>query len=338
MRQARIAASAVATVVAFSTCYQAESDRCPSGQFVCPPGWTCAINDRNKEICVRPTCGNGRLDPGELCDDGNTSAGDGCSTDCSSTEICGNAIVDADLGEVCDDGNRASGDGCSSDCRSGEGCGNGLADPGETCDDGNLSDEDNCTTTCQVAFCGDGFTNNSGTPDGGRKEHCDDGNTSTCGTCNSSCTVNQISAATGRITAVDGTRLVDGETFTISDGNVSKLFELDVDGGVAPGHIPVLFSGRNAGQVASEIAAGITGSALNLQVSTTGNDVNLANPWAGGSGNQPITETVADPGFAVVGLFGGTGRDCPVGTGCTTDLDCVPGRVCSGPAGGKTCQ
>lgn len=32
-------------------------------------------------MCV-PTCGNNVLDPGETCDDGNTTPGDGCFSDC----------------------------------------------------------------------------------------------------------------------------------------------------------------------------------------------------------------------------------------------------------------
>ncbi len=31
----------------------------------------------------RPLCGNGRLDPGEVCDDGNRNDGDGCASFCS---------------------------------------------------------------------------------------------------------------------------------------------------------------------------------------------------------------------------------------------------------------
>ncbi len=34
--------------------------------------------------CTAPTCGDGRLDAGEVCDDGNTKGGDGCSADCRS--------------------------------------------------------------------------------------------------------------------------------------------------------------------------------------------------------------------------------------------------------------
>lgn len=60
------------------------------------------------------TCGDGVLDPGELCDDGNRINGDGCESDCS-VSSCGNGILDD--GEECDDGNVASGDGCSPTCR-----------------------------------------------------------------------------------------------------------------------------------------------------------------------------------------------------------------------------
>ncbi|MFO0590396.1 MAG: DUF4215 domain-containing protein [Polyangiaceae bacterium] len=35
--------------------------------------------------CTLPRCGDGILDDGEACDDGNTLSGDGCSADCAST-------------------------------------------------------------------------------------------------------------------------------------------------------------------------------------------------------------------------------------------------------------
>jgi len=75
--------------------------------------------------CVSIECGNLRIDPGELCDDGNTVTGDGtCSADCLSDETCGNGVVDplvlaGDVrkpNEQCDDGNLVSADGCSSTC------------------------------------------------------------------------------------------------------------------------------------------------------------------------------------------------------------------------------
>jgi len=61
-------------------------------------------------------CGNGTLEAGEQCDDGDTVSGDGCSANCEEEDEdeCG----DGDLGdnEECDDGNTLNGDGCSSDC------------------------------------------------------------------------------------------------------------------------------------------------------------------------------------------------------------------------------
>src|SRR5262249_36091986 len=59
-------------------------------------------------------CGTGVVDPGELCDDGNHTNGDGCDTNCTPTG-CGNGILTT--GEVCDDGNTTDGDGCDSNCK-----------------------------------------------------------------------------------------------------------------------------------------------------------------------------------------------------------------------------
>src|SRR6185369_12080779 len=65
------------------------------------------------------TCGNGRLDRGEQCDDGATGSA-GCSTTCqllgarAGGSTCGNHDVAA--GEACDDGNTNNGDGCNNEC------------------------------------------------------------------------------------------------------------------------------------------------------------------------------------------------------------------------------
>jgi cysteine-rich repeat protein len=61
-------------------------------------------------------CGNGSVESGEECDDGNTTAGDGCSASCQDegSGTCGDGTVDA--GEECDDGNTVDGDDCSSTC------------------------------------------------------------------------------------------------------------------------------------------------------------------------------------------------------------------------------
>jgi cysteine-rich repeat protein len=173
---------------------------CPTG-IVCPADTTCAAA---QPICIVGTCGNGRVDsseacddgnllpgdgcspscsseacgngdvePGERCDDANTTNGDGCSGDCLSLEECGNGIVDVKSGgnasEKCDDGNTVAGDGCRADCKAMEFCGNGFMDPGEVCDDG-MPIGGPCSPDCQSGLgCGNGFLDPG--------EQCDDGNT-----------------------------------------------------------------------------------------------------------------------------------------------------------------
>ncbi len=67
----------------------------------------------------------------------------------SSSAVCGNGLVEA--GEECDDGNTKSFDGCRADCHLEEGqpCGNGKLDPGEECDDGNHAPGDGCEPNCK---------------------------------------------------------------------------------------------------------------------------------------------------------------------------------------------
>ncbi|MEC9053529.1 MAG: LamG-like jellyroll fold domain-containing protein, partial [Actinomycetota bacterium] len=60
-----------------------------------------------------PNCGDGLLQAGEQCDDGNDISGDGCEPGCSR---CGNGALDSHLGETCDDANHVAGDGCAVDC------------------------------------------------------------------------------------------------------------------------------------------------------------------------------------------------------------------------------
>ena len=130
-------------------------------------------------------CGNGVLDPGEQCDDGNTVNGDGCNAlcqieanwtcpipgqPCVNLAVCGNGILTSN--EACDDGNTVSGDGCSGDCQTIEPgwecrvpgrpctriCGNQL-DGSVICDGG--SDQggrcgDGIVETGEECDCGDG--------------------------------------------------------------------------------------------------------------------------------------------------------------------------------------
>lgn len=78
-------------------------------------------------VCFPDGCGDGNLDPAEVCDDGNREDGDGCNHDCRSLEQCGNTVIDYISGENCDDGNTQPGDGCGPTCLV-EVCGNAIDD------------------------------------------------------------------------------------------------------------------------------------------------------------------------------------------------------------------
>ena len=62
-----------------------------------------------------PMCGNGKINKGETCDDGNSKDGDGCTAKCQKN-VCGDGVVHIGT-EQCDDGNTKDGDSCPSDCK-----------------------------------------------------------------------------------------------------------------------------------------------------------------------------------------------------------------------------
>lgn len=85
-------------------------------------------------------CGNGALDPGEQCDDGNTVGGDCCSPTCT-FEPSGSPCSD---GQACTTGDICDGSGT---CGGSSTCGNNVVDAGcgEQCDG---SDDGACPGTC----------------------------------------------------------------------------------------------------------------------------------------------------------------------------------------------
>lgn len=165
------------------------------------------------------TCGDGRVEGSEGCDDANTAADDGCSPTCETEPgwicsgepsacnfTCSNGQLDE--GEACDDGNLEDGDGCSSACTVEPGwdcegeptycapiCGDGLIVGLEACDDGNTEEQDGCSSICTIeagwtcegtpsictTTCGDGVL--------AVGEDCDDGNESDGDGCSQSCAI-----------------------------------------------------------------------------------------------------------------------------------------------------
>jgi cysteine-rich repeat protein len=156
---------------------------------------------RASAVCNTPRCGNGVIDSGEECDDGNTRNGDACEADCTLPR-CGNGILDA--GEVCDDGNTSNGDSCEANCTL-PFCGNGILDRNEECDDANTTNGDACDTNCTLPRCGNGLVDPG--------EECDDANTTNGDACDINCTLPRC----GNSTLDPGEQCDDGNT-TSGDG------------------------------------------------------------------------------------------------------------------------
>lgn len=82
------------------TCNANSSQSCLSNAE-CGNGDTCKLPTKpaQEQHKLIPLCGNGRVEPSELCDDGNTAAGDGCGAacsvegSCSSMRLTGNGSV-----------------------------------------------------------------------------------------------------------------------------------------------------------------------------------------------------------------------------------------------------
>ena len=172
-------------------------ETCASG-IACPAPMKCAARQK---VCLETTCGDGVVDEGEECDDGNILDNDGCSAECK-VERCGDgetqvqrvtyddsgAVLKSEANEVCDWG-KVGKENCAEDCTSNLKCGNGIVDPGEVCDhglgsvgadgnwnsssEGTLDCSQNCASTNE---CGNGILDNySYLPEVAREE-CDPGN------------------------------------------------------------------------------------------------------------------------------------------------------------------
>jgi len=144
-------------------------------------------------VCRRSTCGDAFVDgaasPAEICDDGNTTNGDGCDNDCTFTCTAATAVADCGDRNTCNGAEVCTGTGLASRC------GAGMALPvGAACDaDMMAATRDICRAgnLCQRSRCGDGFVDAMATP----AETCDDGNTTAGDGCSATCTTEMSTTA-----------------------------------------------------------------------------------------------------------------------------------------------
>jgi cysteine-rich repeat protein len=254
-RSVRFGASANVTMFMFApNAYLALSRTVTAkGQFIAN-----IINTDHSATFSHPVCGDGAVDPGEACDDGNTASCDGCSAGCD-VESCGDGILCTGTGEQCDDGNIAGCDGCSPACQTefcGDGvicpsegescdppqcgvcgptctagptCGDGILDPtcAETCDDGNALTCDGCSPACQPESCGDGTVCTS------QGEQCDPpAGGGACPTCTPTCQNGPV-CGNGLIDAACGETCDDGNN-TPCDGCTGCQVDTCGDGITCP--------------------------------------------------------------------------------------------------------
>lgn len=190
------------------------SDDCKTmdASCTCSPGKAC--------VCQTPACGDGKVQVGEQCDDGN-SPYPGCSETCQletgykcpfagapCVPECGDGIL-VKPAELCDPGMKLTNvaQACNADCSVKPGwvctdtgcsqtvCGNGKVEGTEGCDPASKNNDlgDGCTATCTAeptcpaaggpctTKCGDGLILSG--------EQCDDGNAVSGDGCSDKCTV-----------------------------------------------------------------------------------------------------------------------------------------------------
>lgn len=146
----------------------------------CDDGNTVSCDGCSADCRAETGCGDGVRCGGEECDDGNLDNCDGCSATCTAEvgERCGDGVVNASCGEECDPPGAA----CTTECRRIPMCGDGVRDANEECDDGNTDNCDGCTADCRIETgCGDGVQCGS--------EACDDGNLNACDGCSPTCEI-----------------------------------------------------------------------------------------------------------------------------------------------------
>ena len=294
--------------------------------------------------CHPSTCGNGALDAGETCDDGNFVSGDGCSALCQieHTFTCGNpgVLCTPDCGdgtktlrEACDDGNNVDGDGCSANCTVEAGfncnfanvldfgttcvatvCGDGQVDvPQEGCDDGRNDDGDGCDANCQpergYVCVGEPSACATHCGDGviAGNEACDDNGNQDGDGCSANCTLEAGFDCAGEPSACTpkcGDGLVRGNE-ACDDGRND-----DGDGCSANCTLEAGFDCAGEPSVCTPAASSSSGGSSGTTSSSGGNGSSGNGGSSGSSGN------------------GGSSGTIDRGDPCTNDDECVDDAFC----------
>jgi cysteine-rich repeat protein len=277
--------------------------------------------------CQSPSCGNKSKDPGEECDDGNTSDADDCLVTCK-LATCGDGIV-RNLLEECDDGNRGDGDECTNTCKKAR-CGDGIIwSSKEACDDGRTDDTGACLSTCIKASCGDGKVQSG-------IESCDDGNQIHSDACPNSC--KSASCGDSIVQSAMGEECDDGNT-TSTDACVSCKKATCGDGFILTGTEQCddgnrmdtdlcsngcISCGNRSGflQCGSSCISGVCCPATTCAPPSCSGSALTSARTCTGAGTCPA----AGPQTCPNSLVCGDSSSCK--TSCANDADCTNGRVC----------
>jgi fibro-slime domain-containing protein len=183
-------------------------------------------------------CGDHVAEGHEGCDDGNATAGDGCSPTCTvecgwecppgvacRAIKCGDGLMAG--AEQCDDGNATAGDGCSPSCTL-ESKPSTLAE-GWSCTSAQKADGCSGPTVCVATACGNGKAEGS--------EQCDDGNTVTGDGCSPLCRLEPVCPPNGGpcSTVCGSGLLLPGDQKECDDGNTVPGDGCSTDCKIEPG-------------------------------------------------------------------------------------------------------
>lgn len=160
--------------------------------------------------------------------------------------------------------------------------------------------------------------------------------------------------ADGQITAIEPSRLSDGETFTIPDGSTTKTFEFDDDASVTPGNVAVdISSATTVEDVVTAMRTAINGAGMNLNAEfahtkptylgggVVGGVLNIFNTDTSittaanrDAQNVGITDTVEDEGFVHRGMEGARLTKAIGHINCVKAAQLVDGETISIPSVG----